>query len=113
MLLSTQRYERFKSQQQYYVSFQCNSIIQQIEIVNEHVTITESNSSSFILTNTKAIIIHLSGGKLILEKDCVWSEFWYISLLNAEDEYTFYNQWDEKADDDKTTYQVTLERYFI
>lgn len=90
----------------------CQKIVS-IEEIIEHVTITEPEEQPFILTNTKAIIIHFDEKKLIMEKDCYWFECWSVTLLPKGEDYTFYDEWKEKADDDPATYQVTMEHQFI
>lgn len=105
--------DRFNSLQCHYVSWHCDRIVQKVEIINEKVKIMEPNALPFILSNTKAIIVHFSNGKIVMEKECVWSETWQITFLNENAEYAFYDQWRESADDDKASYQVTLERYLI
>lgn len=104
---------RFESQIARLASYPANAKIRTMEILNEHVQITEPGEQPFILTNTKAIIIHFDDKKIVLEKDCYWSECWAVTLLPNDAEYVFYDEWKEKADDDFAEYQVTMEHQFI
>ena len=95
------------------VFFKINKKINNIEELIEHVTIQEPGEHPFTLTNTKALLFHLEKGTLVLEKDCYWSECWSVTLLENQDTYALYNQWEKRDVNDQTTYSVTIDHLSI
>lgn len=93
--------------------FPLDAVVEAVEVITDTVTIQEKNDHSFVLVNTKGIVIRFGTETLWLEKCCYWSEVWETTLIPNSDEYIFRNEWASVADDDAASYIAKTEQRVI